>query len=237
MRFLAACCAALLALPVRAQTPGAPPADTTDYARRYAATITAADLERHLRVLASDEYEGRETGKKGQQMAAEYLAKQFTADGVAGPVAGDKPYYQRFELTRTSRTDLRLDFGKRRLTYLQDYYPVGSAQMLKTAKLRTVFVGYGIEENNHSDYATDVQGRPLDVRGCAVVMWQGEPTDERGISQLTGNSTRSTWTTDVNRKLTLARQKGAVAAAEIPRVDDPRRAAPARSPRRLRGSA
>lgn len=210
-RLLPLAAALLLSARSLAQTPS----DTTDYSRRYAATITAADLERHLRVLASDEYEGRETGQKGQKMAADYLAKQFAADGLAGPVAGATPHFQRFELTRTEWADLRLDFGGRKLEYLKDFYPVGSAQMPKLAKLRAVFVGYGIEENGHSDYAADVQGRPLDVRGRVVVMWQGEPTDERGLSKLTGTSTRSTWTTDITRKLALARQKGAVAALII----------------------
>ena len=31
---------------------------------KYAATITQADLSKHLHIIASDEYGGRETGKK-----------------------------------------------------------------------------------------------------------------------------------------------------------------------------
>ena len=38
---------------------------------RFSETINVADLERHLSVLASDSLEGRETGKKGQKMAAD----------------------------------------------------------------------------------------------------------------------------------------------------------------------
>lgn len=200
----------LLTAPSRAQT-AQPPADTTDFSRRYAATITAADLERHLRVLASDEYEGRETGQKGQQMAAAYLVKEFAANGLTGPVAGnsDGPHFQHFALARTVWAETRLQIKGRKLTYLRDYFPVGSAELPAGAKLKPVFVGFGIEENGKSDYAG------ADVRGKAVVLWQGEPTDERGVSQLTGNSTRSTWTTDVSRKLRLAKEKGAVAAIII----------------------
>src|SRR5690349_11074764 len=63
----------------------------------YAATITAADLSKHLNIIASDEYEGRDTGEKGQKMAAEYISKQFKEDGLIGPVKdGDNPYYQTF---------------------------------------------------------------------------------------------------------------------------------------------
>ena len=49
---------------------------------RYAATITEADLKRHLSVLASDAYEGREAGMKGQKMAADYLRNSFQEFGI-----------------------------------------------------------------------------------------------------------------------------------------------------------
>ena len=207
MRLLPILAAALLAVPAHAQAP----ADTTDYSRRYAATITAADLEKHLRVLASDEYEGRETGQKGQKMAAAYIAKDFAANGLAGPVAGsaDDPHYQHFELTRTVWADVALEVKGRKLEYLKDYFPVGAADLPRGAKLKPVFVGYGIEDDKHSDYTG------ADVRGKVVVMRQGEPTEASGVSPYTGNTTRSTWTTDVNRKLALAHQKGAVAVILI----------------------
>ncbi len=201
--------AALLAAPARAQS-AAPAADTTDFSRRYAATITAADLEKHLRMLASDEYEGRETGQKGQKMAAAYIAKDFDTNGLAGPVTGnaDDPHYQHFQLARTEWTDVALRIGRKKLTYLEDFFPVGEADMPAMQKLSAVFVGYGIEEGKESHYAG------ANVRGKVVVMWQGEPTDN-GVSRLTGNSTRSTWSTDVNRKLRLAKEKGATAAILI----------------------
>ena len=49
---------------------------------KYANTITSADLKKHLNVLASDEYEGRETGKEGQKKAAKYIAEQFKSSGI-----------------------------------------------------------------------------------------------------------------------------------------------------------
>ena len=64
---------------------------------RFANTITAADLKEHLTVLASDEYEGRETGYKGQKMAAEYIAKHFENIGLT-PVVEGGGYFQEFEL-------------------------------------------------------------------------------------------------------------------------------------------
>ena len=52
-------------------------ANGPDWSTKYAALVTAERLRTHLAVLASDEYEGRETGMKGQHMAAAYVATQF----------------------------------------------------------------------------------------------------------------------------------------------------------------
>ena len=51
-------------------------------ALRYARTITQSDLMRHLTILASDEYEGRESGLKGQKLAAAYIQEQFEGFGI-----------------------------------------------------------------------------------------------------------------------------------------------------------
>ena len=44
---------------------------------KYAATITKTDLNKHLSILASDEFEGRETCQPGQKLAAEYIKNYF----------------------------------------------------------------------------------------------------------------------------------------------------------------
>ena len=69
-------------------------------AAKYAKTITAEDLKERLSVLASDEYEGRETGKKGQKMAAKFIADKFKEFGLTGPVDGS--YFQSFDLTESA---------------------------------------------------------------------------------------------------------------------------------------
>jgi hypothetical protein len=70
-------------------------------ARKYAKTITDDDLTRHLTLLASDSLEGRETGKKGQKMAAEYIKNHFESLGLQAPVDGS--YFQKFNLYQTYR--------------------------------------------------------------------------------------------------------------------------------------
>ena len=62
---------------------------------KFSETINKDRAYSHLSILASDEYEGRETGKKGAWMAAEYIKKQFKSFGLKGPVKeGKDPYFQ-----------------------------------------------------------------------------------------------------------------------------------------------
>ena len=46
----------------------------------------------HIRVLAADEMEGRDTGSDGYRKAAAYVAARFEAAGLAP--AGERGYYQ-----------------------------------------------------------------------------------------------------------------------------------------------
>jgi Zn-dependent M28 family amino/carboxypeptidase len=63
----------------------------------YANTINEADIKKHVFTLASDEFEGRRTGEKGQKMAAEYLANEYKSYGLKGNhLTGD--YFQNVPL-------------------------------------------------------------------------------------------------------------------------------------------
>jgi len=63
---------------------------------KFSETITVQDLEKHLIILASDSLEGRETGKKGQKMAADYIMNHFKNIGV--PPYKKNTYYQKFRV-------------------------------------------------------------------------------------------------------------------------------------------
>ena len=62
----------------------------------YAKSINNKDLYKHIEVLSSDSLEGRETGKPGQKMAAEYIANHFKKIGI--PPYKRKTYYQKFKV-------------------------------------------------------------------------------------------------------------------------------------------
>jgi hypothetical protein len=72
-----------------------------DNAVRFASTITAGDLKKHLTVIAGDEMEGRETGTEGQRKAAHYIEEQFKLIGLQ-PADTLKGYQQFYPLYRDS---------------------------------------------------------------------------------------------------------------------------------------
>ncbi len=62
-------------------------------AATYVPTITAAELSKHLHIIASDEMQGRNTGEPGQKLAGEYLIAQYKKDGIPHPPTA-KDYFQ-----------------------------------------------------------------------------------------------------------------------------------------------
>ena len=63
---------------------------------KFSESIVIEDLQRHLNILASDSLEGRETGKRGQKMAADYIMNHFKKIGI--PPFKRKTYYQKFKV-------------------------------------------------------------------------------------------------------------------------------------------
>ncbi|NDK56938.1 M28 family peptidase [Pontibacter fetidus] len=111
-------------------------------ATTYGQTITAADLSKHLTILASDAYEGRNTGEKGQKMAAEYIAREFREDGLMGPVKaeGTSPYYQTFNLEKGTWGDGYVMVGNKKFTMMQDFFPMGSSIYTTEQSATPVFI-------------------------------------------------------------------------------------------------
>lgn len=62
-------------------------------ATKYANTITAEDLKIHLYNIASDEFEGRNTGEVGHTKAAEYLKNFYISKNISSPL-GENNYFQ-----------------------------------------------------------------------------------------------------------------------------------------------
>src|SRR5271170_7903300 len=50
--------------------------------RPFAKTITAEDLKKHLYIIASADFQGRETATEGQHKAAAYIENHFRSLGL-----------------------------------------------------------------------------------------------------------------------------------------------------------
>jgi len=176
----------------------------TDYAR----TIQAADLEKNLRILAADDMQGRETGTPGQRKAADYIAKQFAAEGLKPIVKsedGKTSYLQPFKLYKKTWGDFYVKAGKNTYTYPKDFYVNGLFAVMQETTFPTVFAGYGIVSDKYDDYAK------LDVKDKAVVIFESEPKAANGTVLLTGTADASDWGKEDGwrKKAILAKDKGA----------------------------
>src|SRR5947208_16263184 len=77
-----------------------------------AARITADDLMRHIRTLASDEFEGRAPGTQGEQLTVGYLTGEFQRMGLK-PGNPDGNYVQPVPLVGTTATDVSVVYRLR----------------------------------------------------------------------------------------------------------------------------
>ncbi|MCS6833168.1 MAG: M28 family peptidase, partial [Flammeovirgaceae bacterium] len=171
--------------------------------QKYKQTITAEDLKNHLSILASDDYEGRETGTKGQKMAAEYIQKKFQQLGLEGPVkTSENPFYQTFQLTKATWNDGYIETKNQKMLLFEDFFPYGDYST-SHQKIEIVFAGYGIHHEKYSDY------KGLNVKGKGVVILRGEPKDAQGNYLLTGTKNDSGLSTTLH-KMKYARQHGAL---------------------------
>ncbi|MDG1765567.1 MAG: M28 family peptidase [Flavobacteriales bacterium] len=196
---------------VLAQSNTAEPSPTeaeSDWAQYYAKEITAEELKEHLMILASDEYEGRETGFPGQKRAADYIQNYFSELGVAPCVDGS--YYQTYPLRRIDQSKAALRLNGKDLEYIQDYYffPGFSLDELKAGEI--VLAGYGISHEDWNDY------KDLDVKDKVVLVLPGEPKDKEGNYILgVGPDQTSEWSGDFRVKREAAMKAGAKALIMI----------------------
>jgi hypothetical protein len=115
-------------------------------AKEFEKTITAEDLKTHLTIFASDEMEGRETGKKGQKLAAEYFTNQYLEMGI--PVIDiASGYKQPYELIERKNEGIKMSFKEKELGYFDGFYSHSGMRDDTLFFDNLVFAGYGIEES------------------------------------------------------------------------------------------
>jgi hypothetical protein len=114
-------------------------------AKPYGELITEDGLREKLSILASDALEGRETGKRGQKMAAAFIKAYFEELGLAGPVNGD--FYQPVELYTSRVNEAFIKAGNSTFENFKDIVYYGSSDTGGEKSLNLVFVGRGRKED------------------------------------------------------------------------------------------
>jgi Zn-dependent M28 family amino/carboxypeptidase len=183
---------------------------TDNTAMKFANIINAEDAKKHLSVLASDEYEGRETCKPGQKKAAKYIAEDFKNIGLKP--AKDNNYFQKFPLTLSTPDGVEMKASEKKYENFKDFYVFPYGKDLKLEAKSILFLGYGISDSLYSDYAEGIHSdKNTDVKNKIVLVLGGEPMSEDSVSFITGTKAFSDWTTNFRRKAEFAKSKGASA--------------------------
>ena len=140
--------------------------------------IDPEHIRAHVRFLSHDLLEGRGTGQRGGDIAAEYIATQFWLDGLKA--AGDNgTFFQQVSfvgITPGAETTFDLVPSKgdtQKLKPLDDYVAYDQTQHASDdIDAPIVYVGYGIDapEYQWDDY------KGVDVRGKVLLMLVNEPS-------------------------------------------------------------
>ncbi len=139
-------------------------------------SISAQNIEKHLRILANDSLEGRAAGTAGSEKAADYIAGIFS-DLDLKKISSDRNYFQNIPMhgsfpLNSSELLFILENDTMHLNFAEDYFLYRSGQQtFMPVFLPMVFVGYGIfaTEFDYNDYQS------VDVAGKIVVYLDGEP--------------------------------------------------------------
>ncbi len=178
--------------------------------------ISTEDLAAHIKVLASDDFAGREPGTSGEEKTLRYLREQLQRLGLA-PGNGDS-YFQTVPMLRTTldTTHSTVSFRhneKSEALVFGEQMVIGtrSGQATVTvANSPVVFVGYGVNAPalGWNDYAG------LDVKGKTVVMLINDPGFHSGDASLF-EGRRMTYYGRWTYKFEEAARQGAAAAIII----------------------
>ncbi|TCD27408.1 M28 family peptidase [Pedobacter psychrodurus] len=143
---------------------------------KFSKAINPENAYKHLSVLASDAYEGRETGTKGAWMAADYIRDYFKSLGLKAPVNGS--YFQKIDLVNVTLKESQVTVNGQPKEYQKDYLvspSLISDQGFTFSTNELVFVGYGIKKDSYNDFAG------TDIKEKVVIMFNGgDPTVKPG---------------------------------------------------------
>jgi hypothetical protein len=149
--------------------------------------IDIPDLETHMAILASDEYEGRATGEPGLDKAAGYLASQAREMGLKA-IDENGDYFQEYTLVNKkydpADSYIKIKSGSGPETILDNtIYLINPDSNVVDLSGEVVFAGYGISSG--ADSYNDFVG--IEPEGKIVLIMNRGPMDESGKVNLLSN--------------------------------------------------
>lgn len=140
---------------------------------------SAARMKADVKLLASDRFEGRGPGTRGEELTTDHLAKELAKAGVKP--AGERGTYLQpvplFKILTDAKSTLVATKGDQRLNFkIEDEFAgiVHTQSELEEIDAEAVFVGHGITAPgfNWDDYGD------LDVKGKIVIAFTNEPPSD-----------------------------------------------------------
>ena len=174
--------------------------DVTEPGYTQEVTLDEKQLRVHLSILASDGFEGRETGEVGQRKAAAYLEAYYASLGFEPCNNGS--YFQMVPMINTQIRGGELVVESDTLELAEDFLLYPGLETTQFMDEPLTFVGFGIQTKGWNDYKK-YKG------GGIVVMRDGEPTDAEGNSLISGSDEPSEWAESLSKKRELAQSLGA----------------------------
>ena len=182
---LAPLACAAFAAQAQQPAPGMPPvpqvAGVPAAAQQAASAINPENMRAHVKFLSSDLLEGRGPGKRGAELAADYIATEFALNGVQ-PAGDSGSFFQKVDLYAVHTDEAATKFtlvpksgAPMQLAYNTDFVTKdenGEASADIDAPI--VFVGYGVDapEYGWNDY------KGVDVKGKVLLVIVNEPASD-----------------------------------------------------------
>ncbi len=175
--------------------------------------IDPARLSATVRMLASDEFEGRAPGTRGEAKTVEYLTREFEALGLT-PGGENGSWTQTVPLIRTQlQQPGAIEIGGQQMQLGADVY-LSTVRPVERARIENapmVFVGYGVTapERQWDDF------KGVDLNGKVAVFLINDPDFEASVTDAVANRFGGQAMTYYGRwvyKFEEAARRGAIAA-------------------------
>ena len=148
-------------------------------------SITEESLMSHIKILSSNEYEGRATASEGEEVTINYIVDELENTGVA-PGMDDGSYTQEFPLLGQTVEPSSASFVLKQngqilndLDFRTDFvaWPANQEEVVDVNDAELLYVGYGIQapEFDWDDY------KDADVEGKVLVFKNSDPAYDENI--------------------------------------------------------